>query len=91
MQHKTTYKCIESEEEQETTEVEKSFQVSCFISQSESRTFMYIHTHMLTRNVCAYLVCMSGMYKYVGIKTCAATCVPTLVVLKIIMDIFIVP
>ena len=36
VQQKTTYKCIESEEEQETTEVEKNFQVSCFISQSES-------------------------------------------------------
>ena len=29
------------------------------------------HTNMLTHNVCTYLVCMSGMYKYVGIKTYA--------------------
>ncbi len=33
--YKTTYKCQDSPEEMEKVETEKSFQVSCFISQGE--------------------------------------------------------
>ena len=33
VRYKTTYKCVDSPEEQESTETEKTFQVSCFISQ----------------------------------------------------------
>ena len=36
VQQKTTYKCVESDEEPERTEIEKNYQLSCFISQSES-------------------------------------------------------
>ena len=36
VQQKTTYKCAESDEEPDKTEIEKSYQLSCFISQSES-------------------------------------------------------
>ena len=36
VQQKTTYKCVESDEEPEKTELEKNYQLSCFISQSES-------------------------------------------------------
>jgi len=35
VEYTTKYKCVDSPEEQETSETEKSFQVSCFISQGE--------------------------------------------------------
>ena len=35
MQYVIKYKCVDSPEEQETTDTEKSYQVSCFISHGE--------------------------------------------------------
>lgn len=40
VQLQTTYKCLESQEEMETSEVEKNYQISCFISQDTK----YTHT-----------------------------------------------
>ena len=34
--YRTTFKCLDSSEEQESTETEKALQISCFISQGES-------------------------------------------------------